>query len=282
MYVFADRQQGSTGYKKEAWQEFEREFKATKNAWAIGLGDYGDWLRPSLRPQLTAAMSRDDSARQAFDNDVLRGHDEIIKDMEFLKGKLIGLHAGHHLWTFASGLNTDQRLASALNAPYLGWIASTRFALTYGGEKAYGEKRAFVYTMISTHGNPNGRKVHAALAYLENNYTNGWIADQYCIGHGCKNANDVPFKRNHIRRIGPPGIDIQIPRLLVVGGFAEGYTDGWKSSYVEEAGFTPQPMGYGIIRFSRQNKISETIAKGVSGRETCVLRVEQLNRVLEM
>src|SRR3990167_1092343 len=282
LFVFADRQQGGEGYNKEAWQEFKHEFQTTKNAWAIGLGDYGDWLRPSLRPQLTNAMSKDDSARQAFDSAILKQHDQIIDDMEFLKGKLIGIHAGHHLWEFANGINTDQRLASALKAPYLGWIASTRLALHYGGERKNKIDRALVYTIISTHGNANGRKVPAALAYLENNYASAFIADQFCMGHGCKNANDTPFKRNLVRRVGPAGMDIQIPRLLVVGGFSEGYTDGWKASYVQQAGFTPQPMGYGLIRFGKTSGKHQSIAKGLTSRETPILKVEQLNRVLDM
>lgn len=282
LFVFADRQQGGEGYSKEAWQEFKHEFQTTKNAWAIGLGDYGDWLRPSLRPQLTNSMSKDDSARQAFDSAILKQHDEIINDMEFLKSKLLGIHAGHHFWEFANGINTDQRLASALKAPYLGWIASTRIALTYGNKRNNARDRAHVYTMISTHGNANGRRVPAALAYLENNYANSFIADQYLMGHGCKNANDVPFKRNIVRRVGPAGMDVQIPRLLVVGGFSEGYTDGWKSSYVQQAGFTPQPMGYGLIRFSRTSGNSLRIARGLMNKNTTILKIEQLNRVLEM
>ena len=288
LFVFADRQQGGSGYRKEAWEEFRHEFKATPNAWAIGLGDYGDWLRPSMRSRLISVLSKDDSARGAFEKDILHSHDKIIDDMEFLKGRLIGIHAGHHLWNLSSGINTDQRLASALKAPYLGWIASTRIVLdTHRPEKPGGGKNyhghSSVYTMISTHGNANGRKVPTALSWLENNYASSWIVDQYVMGHGCKNANDVPFKRNHIRRIGPPGIEVQIPRLLVIGGFSEGYTNGWESDYVEQAGFAPQPMGYGLIRFGTSYRKEHCLAKGVrSGRETRILVVEQLNRVLSI
>lgn len=283
LFVFGDRQQGGSGYRKEAWEEFRREFKSTPNAWALGLGDYGDWLRPSLRAPLLSSIAKDDSARAALDDEIRRGHDKIIDDMEFLKGRIIGLHEGHHNWKFASGENTDQRLSSALKAPYLGWVASIRLALTYGkaGPKSSSDK-AFIYTMISTHGNANGRKVHAALGYLEGNYASGFIADQYCMGHGCKNANEVPFKRNLVRRCGPAGMDIQIPRLLVVGGFSEGYTDGWQSDYVERAGFTPQPMGYGLIRFKTCDRKAEALAHGLTSSQRKSLQVEQLNRVLDL
>jgi hypothetical protein len=282
IFIFGDRQQGSSGYKEEAWQEFRREFKATKNAWAIGVGDYGDWLRPSMRTPVINALSKDDSARSMLDGDIRRGHDKIIDDMAFLEGRLVGLHEGHHNWKFASGETTDQRLASALKAPYLGWIATTRLVFTYGNDDRKKGGHSLIHTLISTHGNANGRKVHSALAYLENNYAGSWICDSYAMGHGCKSGNHVPFKRNHVRRAGPFGIDVQIPRCLVVGGFAEGYTDGWQSDYVERAGFAPQPLGYGLFRFKRVVRRNNQIIRGVVNPRTCSLQVEPVNRVLEM
>lgn len=279
VFIFGDRQQGATGYKKEAWQEFRNEFKRTPNAWAIGLGDYGDFLRPSMRGRLLDALVKDDDARAMLDKDILKGHDEIINDMSFLDKRLIGLHEGHHTWDLASGGNTDQRLASALHAPYLGWIASTRIVLSYGAKEKDGG-HSFVHNTISTHGNANGRKVHSALASLEN-YAQSWIADSYLMGHGCKSGNHVPFKRSVVRRTGPYGVDTQIPRCIVVGGFAGGYTDGWKSSYVERAGFQEQPLAYALLRFKRVQQSDLQIIKGVASRGTQTLQVEPVNRVLD-
>ena len=280
VFIFGDRQQGSKGYKKEAWEEFKREFLATPNAWALGVGDYGDWLRPSMRTPVVNALAKDDSARAMLDGDIRRGHDEIINDMAFLEGKLIGLHEGHHNWTFASGETTDQRLASALKAPYLGWIATTRLVFTTGNDDRAKGGHSFVHMLLSTHGNANGRKVPAALANLEN-YTQSWDADSFVMGHGCKSGNHVPFKRNKCRRIGPFGVETQIPRCMVVGGFCEGYTDGWQSSYVERAGFLPQPLGYGIFRFKRVSRMDNQIIRGVKNKHTHSLMVEPVNRVLE-
>lgn len=278
LFVFGDRQQGSSGFRAEAWQEFRNEFKRTKNAWALGLGDYGDWLRPSLRPVVESALKKDDSARKMLDNDVRLGHDKIIDDMDFLSGRLIGIHEGHHNWNFASGGNTDQRLASALKAPYLGWIASTRLVLMkHGIKEANGH--SFVWTIISTHGNANGRRVPAALSWIETNLANAFIADQYIGGHGCKNASEAPYKRAMVRRVGPPGLIHHIPRILSVGGFAEGYTNGWESDYVERAGFSPQPMGWGLITFKIVRRKAEALARGVAARGTDILDVDNRNRL---
>ena len=277
VFLFGDRQQGSPGYCKEAWQEFRNEFKSTENAWALGLGDYGDWLRPSMRTPVINALAKDDSARAMLDTDVRRGHDAIIDEMEFLKGRLVGLHEGHHNWKFASGETTDQRLASALKAPFLGWIASTRLVFEHGNSLS-----GHVHMLLSTHGNANGRKVHSALAYLEGNYAAAWPFDSYAMGHGCKSGNEVPFKRNVPRRSGAFGVDVQIPRLIVVGGFADGYSDGWQSDYVERAGFTPQPLGYGLLRFKLTRREPARLLKGIPGRGSKTLQVEAVNRVLDL
>lgn len=253
LFVFGDLQRKPTetglhkkndGFTEEAWQQFKLEWKASKNPWGLGLGDYDDWLRPSLRPLLNSALGKDDSARAVLDTMVLKSHDETIKSMQFMDKRLIGLHEGHHVHYLAGGTNTDQRLSSALHAPFLGFSATHRLIMDYGSGTC-----TRVVTMLSTHGNAGGRKVHSALAFLGDNFANAWIADIFAMGHGCKNGNMAPFERQAIRRDGAPGVIRSIPRLLVVGGFSRGWTDGWKSDYVERAGMTPQPLGWAVIRF---------------------------------
>lgn len=274
IYVFGDRQQGSTAYLREAWEEFRNQFKREKHAVALGLGDYGDWLRPSMRERIYSSLAKDDSARHQLDAIVTKNHDEIIDDMEFLKGKLIGLHEGHHNHTFLNGGSTDQRLAAALKAPFLGWTASTRLVIQ---DPCKEPGHGHVYTIVSTHGSANGRRVGAAVNWLEANIVSSFMADQYCMGHGCKNANYVPAERAHIRRVGPAGIDRKLPRCLIVGGFARCYTDGNTSDYAERAGFSPQPVGWGIIRLRVVKRAANSLAKGLKARGSNTLHVEQIN-----
>ncbi len=249
LYFFGDRQEGSTGYVPEAWETFKQEFKSSKKKKAvIGLGDYGDWLRPSLQPILKGALGKDDSARGMLDKAILKEHDKIIDAHEFLKGYVIGLHEGHHNWTTLDGINLDQRLASALKTRFLGFAAGTRLVLNtaFGGKS---KEQSYVATVFSTHGNANGRKVPGALSWVENNIANAKIYDIYAIGHGCKSGNEAPFERQECRRIGPPGEKKSVPRIIAVGGFCKGWTDGWKSDYVEKAGMSPQPLAWAKVTF---------------------------------
>lgn len=277
IFFFGDLQMGQEGFSKEIWQEFKNKFQRTKNAWALGVGDYGDFLRPSMRGPLINALTKDDSARQMVDSQILHSHDKIIDAMQFLDRRLLGLHEGHHNWTFMSGLNTDQRLASALHAPYLGWSASTRIVMDMGRTARHTQ----TYTMITTHGNANGRKVPAALSWMENNLTTGFIADQYVMGHGCKSGNDAPFQRNTVRRKGPAGMIQSIPRCMVIGGFSKGYTDGWHSSYVEKNGFTPQPLGWGEVYLYISYTKADGAAHGIEQvhGDKKILMAEQKNIV---
>ena len=119
------------------------------------------------------------------------------------------------------------------------------------------------------HGNANGRKVNTALSWLGDNFANSWIADIFCMGHGCKGGNMVPFERQAVRRDGPAGVIRSLPRVVVVGGFSRGYTDGWKSDYVERAGMTPQPLSWAVIKLRptwRTNMEEKGLAYSRSGK----------------
>jgi hypothetical protein len=262
VFVFGDlnAEDNDPEFDDEVWQMFVQDFKSTPNAVAIGLGDYGDWLRPSMRAKIQGALNGDSSAQHMIDDMVRLGQDKLLRRLEFMKGKLIGLHDGHHQWDFADGTNSTQRLCAALKAPYLGWIASTRIALT-----TYGQTFR-VWTLVSTHGNGTAKTTTADAGGFERTIVNGFVADGYVRGHGCKSAAWLPYERIHIRRKGPAGRDRQVPRAMIIGGFKKGYTDGWNSSYVEKAGFISQPRSYGKIVLGISEHGAHSEAKGLRKR----------------
>mgnify|MGYP001607888204 CR=1 FL=1 len=280
LFVFGDLQYGADGFNLEAWKEFEHEFKTTPNAWALGLGDYQDFARPTMRGRLEASASHDDSIKKQLDKMVILEQDKLLNLMGFLEGRCIGLHEGHHTWNLGSGIKTDQRIASALKAPFLGWMASTRLCLAYGKAKNNDHKRMLIHTIVSMHGNANARRTGGAAAWLENNIMPGFLADHYIQGHACKHVAWEPNERKEIRREGPAGTIMRIPKCMQVGGFHSGYTDGWQSSYVERFGFTPQPLGYGVIRFKRIERQGLQELNGTPGKRNKTLLVEQFNRTI--
>ncbi len=269
VFFFCDLQSDADGFMPEAWAAFKSRFKASPGAMAMGIGDYGDWMRPTMRGRLGAALSGDDSVRQQLDSMVRRQQDRLLDKMQFLEGRLIGIHNGHHCHEFADGTNSDQRLASALKAPYLGWMATTRLVLAKRRTKGLS---TYTYTMVSLHGNANSRKTGGAANWTEDNIMRAWIADQYVVGHCCKNMAWVPHERKFVRRKGPAGIDTKLPRCLQVPGFHSGYTES--GGYVERNSFPPQPLGWGVLKFKiTANKRDSKIA-GLGNRGN-VLTVKQ-------
>lgn len=244
VFLFGDLQfrRNDDAFDSSAWEQFKDEFKSTPNAWAIGLGDYEDFLRPTMRARVQASVAGDDSARQQIDDRVRSEQEAIIKEMSFLEGKIIGLHSGHHEWEFCTGDNSTQRLCLALKAPYLGWMASTRISVTSDG------KDGNIYTIVSMHGTGSAQAASTDAKWLETRIVPAFEADHYVRGHSCKSIAWTPFERHSIRRCGPCGENVKPVRCINVGGFNKGYTDGWRSSYVERSGMIPQAVGWGVIR----------------------------------
>lgn len=273
IFLFGDLQFGTDGFDEEAWEQFEDEFKSTPHAYALGLGDYEDWLRPTMRARVLSQMAHDDSARQQLDDKIRRDQDRFLDRLQFLEGKIIGLHSGHHEWEFSQGDNSTQRLASALKAPYLGWMASTRLILGFIGCRTHE-----AYTIISMHGSGSSAFATTDARSLETKVVPAWVANHYVRGHSCKSVAWSPCERHIIRRAGPYGETIQTIRCMNIGGFSRGYTDGWKSSYVERSGMLPQPVGWGIIRLKfTDNKITRG-QRGVNQRGSKILDVESIIR----
>lgn len=262
VFLFGDLQWtlDGHGFAEEAWEEFRKDFKSTPNAYAIGLGDYGDWLRPSMRAKIQSSASGDKSALKQMDDMVRRMQDSLLEKMEFLKGRLVGLHNGHHCWEFTSGDNSDMRLCSALKTSYLGWMASTRLVFT---PPAKGQKGGFAHVLVSMHGTGSARFSSTDARWLEANIVPAWTADSYAKGHSCKSNVWSPFKRFDIRRRGPVGVREEIVTCFNVPGFNNGYTNGWDSSYVERAGFLPQAVGYSKMEFKIVKRHGATLAAGL-------------------
>lgn len=240
LFVWGDEQRGSEGFHKEAFEEMRNEFKRTPNAYGLHLADGWDWLRPSMRDKLQSRLTGDISARNQLDTLVLKAQDRDLKEYSFCEGRMIGVHTGHHTWEFLHGSSSDMRFASALRAPFMGFIGATRVVIG----KESNTTRSF--TILSTHGQGSGRAAGSDARYIDE-LAKGFIADVYARGHSAKGLAMPGKKQFIIRRSGPTGVLRMNPWYLNVGGFCEGYTDGWHHSYVEKSNYVPQPITYGKI-----------------------------------
>ena len=275
LFFFGDLQWGATGFSEEAWEEFKDEFLSTPNARAIGLGDYNDSQRPSIRSRLRGAIDSDTHVQL---DDQYRSHqDKLLNKMAFLEGKLLGIHNGHHCHIFADGTNSDQRIASALRTTYLDWEAATRLVLFH---PKLPEQQRWIYNIVSMHGTGNGRTTGSDVGFLERQASAYVNADHIVKGHACRSNASMPYERHFIRESGPAGRIRRYVRLLSVGGFRKGFTNGATSGYEEIAGFVPQPIGWAVIRFSLVYSKEAMRDRGLDGNKkpkNALLKVEHVN-----
>ena len=76
---------------------------------------------------------------------------------------------------------------------------------------------------------------------------------------------------------GPPGFYTKNYQFINCGGFHNGWTDGWSSSYVERAGFVPQPLSWAVLRLKMSQPNNSKHRAGMD-RHGPVLDVEGVSR----
>lgn len=284
LYLFGDEQRGSPGfgaYKsrtqkavgpgQDCFDEMVYQFQREPGRrYALHMGDAWDFIRPTMRARLEAPLVHDSSARGQVDDMVRRAQDADLKQYSPFEGRMIGVHEGHHSWKFGENVSTDQRLAAAMRARFLGWIGATRLRLKLEGARG---DNAYVKTLLSTHGQGGSRAAGSDAKYIDE-LAKGFIADIYARGHSCKALVHPAMSRRAIRRSGPPGVDCSTPWYVNTPGMCEGYTDGWSSSYAERTGYIPQSLGWCVVRFKIVRRKEYAKARGLGrvkgggGRDT--------------
>ena len=251
IYNISDEQRESPGYDDECFQEMVRQFKAEKGPkYMLHTGDQCDWLRPTMREKVGAALAGDPSARKMLDDMVIRTQDKFLDEYSPFEGRTIGCHEGHHSWRLMSGITTDQRFASAMRARHLGWIAATRLRLFRTDAKGNRLARsgASSKTMLSTHGSGGGKAAGSDASAIDG-LAKAFFADIYVRGHSCGGLTMPGVARREIRREGALGTIRRTPWYVNVPGMCEGFTNGWETSYAERAGFLPKSLGWATTRF---------------------------------
>lgn len=292
LFFFGDLQEGVEGFRDDAWGAFRDDWKRSLNPYAVGMGDYRDWLRPSIRGKISPALHKDPSAHKQLDDMVHAGIEASAERFEFMKGRILGLHEGHHEWDFKSGANTTMLLAERLKTLNLGWISSNRLIIVHPGRARAGRDMGHAFTFVSSHGNPSGRYTPSVARSMEMKMES-FVCDLKVMGHACRSASWSPQEYHLIRRSGPPGIVRVQPRMVLVGGFVDAYTDGWtskpkvdnnkkiggrpKEEYAALAGLQPQPLMWAVVRIRLARKAAEAKERNIS-HKAILLDVEAVNR----
>lgn len=221
-----------------------------REAWFLGMGDYIDFMSPSNRQRLDGAALYD-GAIKSIDARALELTHQVAEILAPTKGRWLGLLSGHHFAQLRSGDTTDMRLASMLEAPFLGTSAFVGVRLQGGGSKG---GYIATFSIWCHHGMGSG-KAHAPILKLEN-LSPYWDADVFLIGHMTKVAA-APIERiRPLYDAAPPRLKHKKIILAGTGGWSKGYMEGARDglvargNYVEQKMLNPVCLGAPLIELS--------------------------------
>ena len=235
---FGDIHRDSDMFADTHWKEFLQYAKEQKNAMFLGMGDYTDGVSTSERIVLSNSGMHD-TTKNTF-KDVYKGvAKNLVNELGFMRGRLIGLLGGNHYFDFGNGDTTDHVLAASLGTKFLGVCSFIRLSLKFKGR---GDK-GLCLDIFAHHGKGGGTTPGAQFNTIEK-MLSGADADIYLMGHthgkGC-----IPSSPR-IKLVGG-GKELSVrertPWLGRTGSFLKAYESG-KVSYNVDAGRSPCALGW--------------------------------------
>lgn len=234
---FSDVHWGHTQFAKKDWAKFCKWGKDNPNAHFIGNGDYWDFSNARGRAAIKAHMNEEQ--RDFLDEVMQEQVDEFAEQIEFMRGRLVGLGDGNHDWEFQDGTNATMRLAKKLGVPYLGVSAVVLFQLEH-------HNRRCNFQYYQHHGK-GGNTSTAGGSYnaVERMHKHVEGVRIFVMGHNhdmgiCPGKPRLYYDWNDKQqKLVPKSIR---PFYCRSGGFTKAYDPG-KKSYVVDAAMGPTAIG---------------------------------------
>lgn len=219
----------------EKWHEFLSWAKTKKNSLFLGMGDYDDLMSAGERSILDRAELHD-SSKDTIESMYKFHTEKLAKEMEFMKGKLIGLVEGNHFAVLKNGMTTTQYLCQLLDCKYLGASAFVRVAFVYRDTR---ESKSI--DIWAHHGKGAARLIGGSLNRVQQ-MAEAANADVYCMGHDHKKSAGTCSKLF----LSGQGKNMRLRHkkqlFIRTGSFLKGYEPG-QVSYVVDCAMNPTDLG---------------------------------------
>lgn len=264
LVFFGDVHWDSPNHARSKWKEFLAYAKSLPaSTLFFGMGDYLDSTSTSERECLGNISAK---MHETLRNDIIQLQltkcEAFAKEIEFMRGRLLGLLNGNHYFQFPSGINTDQKLCEILGAKYLGVSSFVR--LSASRDKSAGSSHIDIYT----HHGAGGARLPGGSINRVSQLAEYADADILAMGHDHKRGI---FPANPTIGLSQTSTGLKLkerPRWLArTGSFLAAYEDG-VSNYNVDAARGPCSLGW--VEFDlclRRNK--------TEGRDTMQLHVER-------
>ena len=261
---FGDVHHDSPAHCRKKWQEFLTWAKRQDPARTVflGMGDYMDGHSASERSLLSSRVLHDSTTVRMADEATER-LDAFASDIEFMRGRLIGMLSGNHYVELPGGIHGDRYLAGKLGASFLGCFSMIRLLL-----HPYARSNRVLSVDIAAHHGIGGGKTPTGCMKSVEDMARMIEADIYLMGH------------NHARGVGsgntrlylesapstPTGLVMKSRDTILgrTGSFLKSYELGMPS-YVVDSCMPPASLGWiwfelSILRLSRKDDRRETFS----------------------
>ena len=235
---FGDIHHDSPAHAKEDFKRFKDYARKQKDALFLGMGDYLDSFSTSERAIVYDGRLHESTRKR--DEQQSKGRVQALADeLQFMRGRVIGLLGGNHFPVFSDGTTGDQLLAEKLGTSYLGACCAIRVMFNRPGSSAGASCDIFAH-----HGKGGGVTAGGRFNAVEK-LQNVCDADIFLMGD------------NHARGCFPCGDRLYMTKgntnLLTVkaktrwigrtGSFLRGYVEN-ESSYVVDGAMPPANLGW--------------------------------------
>lgn len=241
--IFSDVHRFAYNCDIDRWQSFLRfcknlEEKNPGRVRYIGLGDYDDMASGSEREAFAHARFHDTTV-QTLDDLIEKRTKEYCKELEFMKGKIIGLIEGNHHYRFQSGETSTNRMCQLLETKYLGGVSIIRIAFKSKGTSVCCMDIYAHHTAGAKGG--SGRKSGSSLNKLED-MAEVWNVDLILAGHDHKLNIGFPVRMYLDGRMKVKQKEMVLVRT---GSFQKGWvpdTQGYVPTFNGKANFLGAPI----------------------------------------
>lgn len=220
------------GFKKH----LEYVEKTYPNPLYLGMGDYIDFVSPSNRESIKQSRIYTQS-REYIDRVAEELAEEFLDLVIHTQNKWLGVLTGHHFYEMMDGTTTDQHIAKALHAPYLGRCGHIQ--IKYQNEssgKVDGRLNIWAHHGEGARKYPAGKIVdNVALHWPE--------VDIFFMGH-MHESDSARIARYTVDSAGE--VVTRNSLAVVTGAWLEPVTAG-VSSYVEDRILRPRVTGAPVV-----------------------------------
>src|SRR4030042_478882 len=246
---FGDVHKYAPAHADERWADFLEWARNKNRAYFLGMGDYADFVSSSERDAIKTGKFHESTIQtiEELYETHLRG---IYRDIEFARGRCIGLLEGNHYAEFRDGTTSTQRLCGLLNCDYLGVSAFVRLMLRYGGHSC-------AVDIWAHHGKGAARLIGGSLNTVQQMGEQA-EADIYLMAHDHKKSIGMTSKLKLTSGGGNVSLVHRKQIYARCGSFLRGYVPDMPT-YIADKNLNPTDMGIVKIELTPKRAQSESL-----------------------